>query len=97
MRVSDVELILIHEIRDKRDDRVAALESSVADLNNWRPEVDGYIDYFRLEMQCLSKRWDREVIASAPSRPAILSLPKSVAARPPASSLPDWPKGTASR
>jgi DNA repair exonuclease SbcCD ATPase subunit len=54
-RMKELELIRIYEIRDKRDECVSTVETVVADLEAWRPNVDNFIDDTRLKMLRLTK------------------------------------------
>jgi hypothetical protein len=91
-RMNELELICLYEIRDERDEHVSVLESVVADLDVWRPGVDGFIDDNRLKMLRLTKQWDR-VMLETPAPPVIPVLPESVAERSPVGQTIDWPKG----
>jgi hypothetical protein len=91
-RMKELELIRIYEIRDKRDERMSAVETVVADLEAWRPNVDGFIDDTRLKMLRLTKQWDRAMLET--SAPPVLPVhPELVAERSSAEQTIDWPKG----
>jgi hypothetical protein len=76
--MNELELIRLYEIRDERDERVSALEAIAADLEAWRPGVDGFIDDTRLKMLRLTKQWDRAMLET-PAPPVLPVLPESVA------------------
>ena len=90
-RMMDLELIRIHEINDERDDRVAAVEGAVGEINDWRPGVDGLIDALRWEVKKLRASGGGAVEALPTSGP--LHQHGLVAARSPAGTTTDWPKG----
>jgi hypothetical protein len=89
MRMGDLELIRVYELRDERDARVSALETAAAIVEEWRPFVDGTIDDIRLDLRRLKDQWDR----SSPGM--VISLVHgSTAARPSAAGIEvDWPDG----
>lgn len=92
-RQADLELIRIHEIRDERDDRVEAVESEVKGITEWRPLIDGSIDYLRTEVRRLSRHWDRALVDPTLPQAGIMSSPELVAARSSAGPPTDWPSG----
>lgn len=53
--MSDLELIRLAEIRNKRDDRVEDLEGAVGDLQSWRQEAEGNLGDLCYELRCLSR------------------------------------------
>jgi hypothetical protein len=71
--------------------RVAALESTTAAFENWRPSMESAVDDVRYgidlvqaEISKMNIHWDQAVRASASSKPGILGDPRSVLGRPPA-------------
>ncbi|CAD6232454.1 unnamed protein product [Miscanthus lutarioriparius] len=56
LRMGDLELIHVYELRDERDERVSTLESAAAVLEDWRPFVDGTLDDIRLEIKRLKDK-----------------------------------------
>jgi hypothetical protein len=96
MRMGDLELIRVYELRDERDERVSILESAAAVLEEWRPFVDGTLDDIRLDLRRLKEQWDRSplVPSSVPPGMVISPVNESTAARPSAVGIEvDWPDG----
>jgi hypothetical protein len=80
--------------------RVAALESTTAAFENWRPSMESAVDDVRYgidlvqaETSKMNIHWDQAVRASASSKPGILGDPRSVLGRPPAGQWTDGPAG----
>lgn len=96
VRMGDLELIRVYELRDERDERVAALESASAILEEWRPFVDGTLDDVRLELRRLKQRVDRSLLDSGSAPPGMeISVDREpIAARPFAAGFEiSWPNG----
>ena len=74
--MNNLELIRLAEINNERGDRVAAIESIVASLEDWRPGVDGIIDDMRLEVWRLSKHWNRMVGTMPAGAPGLMTSPE---------------------
>jgi hypothetical protein len=50
-RTDDLELIRLSEIRDERDDRVAALEDAAAAFGEWKPWIEAFVEDTRFELR----------------------------------------------
>ncbi|CAD6255166.1 unnamed protein product [Miscanthus lutarioriparius] len=74
-RISELEAIRVTQIKDERDARVAALESTAADLAAWRPGVEGLLDDVRLQVQKLGVKCDRAVFDTMSHQPGIIPSP----------------------
>lgn len=86
--MADLELIRLAEIRDEHDDRVEALEQAVAELQAWRPEVNGYIDDARYELHRLTKSHTTPL-----QQPTLSSRPELISVACSGGSKTDWPSG----
>ena len=58
-RANDLKLIRLFEIHDERDDRVSALEASMAALEEWQPWVEALIDDTRFDLCWAAYFWYR--------------------------------------
>jgi hypothetical protein len=94
--MEDLELIRVYELCDERDERVSALESAAAILEEWRPFVKGTLDNIRFDLQRLKEQWDGSPLdpSSAPPGMEISPVFESTAARPSDAGIEvDWPDG----
>lgn len=91
--MNNLELVRLAEINKERGDRVAAIESIVASLEDWRPGVDGIIDDMCLEVWRLSKHWNRTVGTMPAGAPGLMTSPEWFAERSPTGTTTTWPDG----
>ena len=91
-RADDIELIWFMEIRDKRDDRVAALESATEVFNKWRPWVEASLQDVRVELSRIPRSAPRPA-AENTGHPGAVTFIEPASARPPVGGKVDWPKG----
>lgn len=56
-RTDDLELIRLFEIRDERDDHVAALEDSVAAFVEWQPWIEAHVIDTRFNLRRVNYYW----------------------------------------
>lgn len=85
MRMGDLELIRVFELRDERDERVSVLESAAAVLEEWRPYIEGMLDDLRLGVRSLKQQWDGSLLGTSSAPPGLMISPvrESTTARPP--------------
>jgi len=65
---------------DDCDARVTALETVAADVNAWRPKLEGIVDDLRLKVQKVSMPYDRTVFDTSSEQPGLMVLPAPAAA-----------------
>ncbi|CAN6333957.1 unnamed protein product [Urochloa humidicola] len=70
--------------------RVAALEHAAINVDDWRPDIEVSLDHIRLEVNKLSKNWERALLD--PRVPPVLPTPTKVDPR----AVPVFPSATSS-
>ena len=95
----------ISAVETKKDERVDVLESAAAEFEAWKPTIESSVQIMKMEVQKLSKHWDRDVKektdqglfpppGSAPPPPGSAPPPPgSVPSRPSAGGQADGPNG----
>jgi hypothetical protein len=72
LRIGDLELIRIHEIRDEHDNRVLALESVVEVYKEWCSYIEGTLEDMRWELHRLKQSRDQSPLESNQKQPGIV-------------------------
>jgi hypothetical protein len=71
-RLNELEYLRVDNGYTKRDDRMAQLEAATADLESWRPGVDGVLDDVRNAVKKLEKSRARDVFDAMSHGPGLL-------------------------
>jgi len=74
-------------VKPESDPQVAALAQVLADLQAWRPGVDGVLDDIQKDVQKLVKTLDHQVFDDSSHRPVALHSPPAATALAPATGL----------
>ncbi|WVZ88489.1 hypothetical protein U9M48_035006 [Paspalum notatum var. saurae] len=75
------------------EERVGALEHAAAVFDEWRPGMEGMVDDIKLEVNKLSKHWERAVLDKPLDSKGVLAPSPTAAERPPAGSTAERPYG----
>lgn len=92
-RIAELKAVRFVQISKERDARVAALESAMADLAAWRPDVEGLLDDVRIKVQKLGVKCNRVAFDSMSSQPGLLLSPTLLVAPVSAGIQSDRPSG----
>ena len=92
-KMDDLELIRFSEMRDERDDRVAALEDAAVVFDEWRPWLEASVHDIRLEIKRLKGVERSPATRTSSGRLGVAPFTESASARPPAGEKADWPNG----
>ncbi|XP_021317789.1 uncharacterized protein LOC110435983 [Sorghum bicolor] len=92
-KMDDLELIRFSEMRDERDDRVAALEDAAVVFDEWRPWVEASVHDICLEIKRLKGVERSPATRTSSGRLGVAPFTESASARPPAGEKADWPNG----
>jgi hypothetical protein len=73
------------DLEKRHDKRVGRLESTVAAFDEWKPQIEAFMEDIKIEVGKLSRHWDRSVHDPTFVNPGLIPNPKSATERLPAS------------
>jgi hypothetical protein len=79
-RLSELESLRVAHLADDGENRMAALEKSMADLAAWRPDMEGVLDDVRLRVEKIDSKCDRVVFDNTPHSVGLLRSPAPASA-----------------